>query len=373
MASLEFESLDELTAHLDAGGHLRNAVLQNLDLRAVRERILAADPRGAVFLGCTMDAATRSALWDHEALIFPPLPGLPYQPYRAALYDGRELYAGFDPDTPDSYAETLDGRIYRHWQQTGGAEPATLLEALARRLHDLSITNALDEEVRRHERLVAVMGGHGLARTATRYRDVAHLARTLTRRGYVLISGGGPGAMEATHLGACFADRSDDDLEHALTLLATAPHYTDRRWLSTAFDVIDRFGLDQERPVSLGIPTWLYGHEPPTPFASHIAKYFANSLREEGLITLARHGIIFAPGGPGTIQEVFQDNAQNYYETLDVVSPMVFLDRDFWSFTRPAYPLVRQLAMNRRYDRLVTAVDTPAEVVTFLERHPPLR
>lgn len=372
MSSLEFESLDELTAHLDAGGDLRNTVLQNLDLHPVRDRILAVATHGAVFLGCAMDDATRTALWKHEALIFPPLTGFPYQPYRAALYDGRELYAGFDTDAPDSYADTLDGRIYRHWKETGGAEPETLFEALARRLHDLSISDALADEVRRHERLVAVMGGHNLARTAARYHDVVHLARTLTQRGYVLISGGGPGAMEATHLGACFADRSDRALEQALTHLSDAPRYTDRRWLSTAIEVIDRFGLDQERPVSLGIPTWLYGHEPPTPFASHIAKYFANSLREEGLISLARHGILFAPGGPGTIQEVFQDNAQNYYETLDVVSPMVFLDRDFWAFTRPAYPLIRQLATNRRYDRLVTAVDTPEEAVAFIEQHPPL-
>ncbi len=40
------------------------------------------------------------------------------------------------------------------------------------------------------------------------------------------------------------------------------------------------------------------------------------------------------PGGPGTVQEIFQDAAQNAYETLGPPSPMVFLapeeDPDHW-------------------------------------------
>ncbi len=35
---------------------------------------------------------------------------------------------------------------------------------------------------------------------------------------------------------------------------------------------------------------------------------------------------MFVPGGPGTLQEVFQDAAQNAYETYGRSSPMVFLD-----------------------------------------------
>jgi hypothetical protein len=41
---------------------------------------------------------------------------------------------------------------------------------------------------------------------------------------------------------------------------------------------------------SLGIPTWYYGHEPFTPLATHIGKYFQNSLREDGLLAIAAGG-----------------------------------------------------------------------------------
>ncbi len=77
--------------------------------------------------------------------------------------------------------------------------------------------------------------------------------------------------------------------------------------------IIDKYPLtanDYEKCKSIGIPTWLYGHEPPAPFATHIAKYFANSVREDGLLTIAKHGVIFAPGSAGTTQEIFQDATQ---------------------------------------------------------------
>ena len=43
-------------------------------------------------------------------------------------------------------------------------------------------------------------------------------------------------------------------------------------------------------------------------------------------LAIAQSGIVFVPGGPGTLQEVFQDGAQNAYETYGAACPMVFLD-----------------------------------------------
>ena len=65
--------------------------------------------------------------------------------------------------------------------------------------------------------------------------------------------------------------------------------------------------------------------EPISLFASHIAKYFSNSIREDGLLAVATAGIVFAPGGAGTMQEIFQDGAQNAYRVFGR-SPMAFLD-----------------------------------------------
>ena len=65
-------------------------------------------------------------------------------------------------------------------------------------------------------------------------------------------------------------------------------------------------------------------------FASHIAKYFANSIREDGLLRVAGAGIVFSPGGAGTVQEIFQDLAVNAYSPAEERAPMVFLGADWF-------------------------------------------
>jgi predicted Rossmann-fold nucleotide-binding protein len=120
------------------------------------------------------------------------------------------------------------------------------------------------------------------------------------------------------------------------------------------------------------VPTWLYGDELPTPLAHGIAKYFSNSLREESLVTIALGGIIFTPGSVGTIQEIFQDVAQNHDATPGMISPMIFFGSDFWTKERPVYPLVKDLANGRTFDAFVTITDSTDEVISFLKSHPPL-
>ncbi|MCB0962626.1 MAG: hypothetical protein KDA98_04875, partial [Acidimicrobiales bacterium] len=152
---------------------------------------------------------------------------------------------------------------------------------------------------------------------------------------------------------------ADDDarLAAALALLAPAPRYTDEGWLAAAWTVIDRILGPTPASAdarSVGVPTWFYGHEPPTPFAPVIAKYFENSLREDGLVTIAGRGIVFAEGSAGTIQEVFQDAAQNHYGTVDgVASPMVLLGSAHWTDRYPVAPLLERMVAGRANEALV--------------------
>lgn len=171
--------------------------------------------------------------------------------------------------------------------------------------------------------------------------------------------------MEATHLGAWFAERDDNDLIDAVSILSEAPLYTPKdKWLDTAFTVIKKYPLTSvEKCQSLGIPTWLYGHEPPSCFATNIAKYFANSVREEGLLAIATYGVIFAPGSAGTIQEVFQDAAQNHYNSFDVISPMIFLGHGYWKWEKPIFPVLSQLAAGREYSSLIHITDSRSEII----------
>jgi predicted Rossmann-fold nucleotide-binding protein len=51
------------------------------------------------------------------------------------------------------------------------------------------------------------MGGHATTRSSPEYRNIVHLARLLARSGFLVMTGGGPGAMEAANLGAYLCKR----------------------------------------------------------------------------------------------------------------------------------------------------------------------
>jgi predicted Rossmann-fold nucleotide-binding protein len=172
--------------------------------------------------------------------------------------------------------------------------------------------------------------------------------------------------MEATHLGAWLAGYPAETINEALAMLSEAPAYTHPLWLDTAFRVRQRY--PQERYVSLGVPTWLYGHEPATPFATHIAKYFENALREDGILTIAKGGIVYSPGSAGTMQEIFQDAVQNHYLSFGYASPMVFVGTDYWTDEMPVYPMLQQLVARGKYrNLLLTLTDNVDEVVDVIE------
>ncbi|MGB3851354.1 MAG: hypothetical protein WA958_15395 [Tunicatimonas sp.] len=336
----EIETPEGLTQVLTEPA-LTDLAIQSLDLAPFEAQLLDKPITGCLFLGCTFTDRLLQHIYRRN-YIFPHL-DVPYNPYPKALYDRQTLYEHYNPQQPDSYERTLDKITYEHFVRVG-KEYGNIMETLAQRLHDHSITDALHDFLTHYpeRKVVAVMGGHGLSRDSENYGKVARLSRGLTEQGFLLVSGGGPGAMEATHLGAWLAGKPEATLGEAIVHLSSAPYYDDPRWLPTAFEVLAQHPRSAFR--SVGIPTWGYGHEPPTPFASHIAKYFANSIREDGLLAIAKGGVVFAPGSAGTMQEIFQDLAQNHYETHDYASPMVFLDTHYWTHERPVYPVIEQMS-----------------------------
>ena len=282
---------------------------------------------------------------------------------RKELYDAASLYAGFDPADENSYATCYDGHVYADFVASG-KRSRDLAVTLPRTLHDHSISDALYRFLGGYDpyNVVGVMGGHAMKRSDASFRNVALISKRLTEHGKLMVSGGGPGAMEATHFGAWMAGRSDAELDEALQMLLVADTFRDAGWLSSAFRVMERFPQKQFR--SLGIPTWLYGHEPSTPFATDIAKYYDNSIREDTILTVAVGGIIFTPGSAGTIQEIFQEAAQDHYKTCDVSSPMAFLGRDYFTKEIPVYPFLEDMMARGKYhDLLLSISDEPDDVV----------
>ena len=291
---------------------------------------------------------------------------VPFNVSRTELYSATELYEGYRPEEPASFENCFDTQIYRQYLSKG-KQTNDIMESMARTLHDHGIYAALGEFFRVHNymKCVGIMGGHALLRTDDMYRQIVFLCKKLTEQGFYMLSGGGPGAMEATHLGAWMAGYGDAEVEDALKMMSVAPSFKDLKWLSTAFEVIRKY--PQTKYESLGIPTWLYGHEPSTPFATHIAKFFENSLRENYILTLPFGGIIYTPGSAGTMQEVFQDAVQNHYLSYGFSSPMIFLGTEFWTEKMPLYPLLQNMMEKGQYKNLsLTLTDDSEEIIEKL-------
>ncbi len=367
MSRLEFDTIEALKTHLEISKDLSGAAFQSIDLTELDDELSSAVLTDNFLLGCTFNDAILNRF--HRPTIFPELPNLPFDPFRGELYTPDELLGAYQVGKPETYEKTIDGRCYQHYLDTGKANSTDVVVTLTRRLHDHAMTDALQAFLK-GRKVVAIMGGHSMGRDNPSYLEVARLSRDLVRSGYLPTSGGGPGAMEATHLGAWFSERSDAELLDAVSMLSKAPLYTPiDLWFDAAFQVSEKYPLTSiENCQSLGIPTWLYGHEPPTRFATHIAKYFANSVREEGLLAIAKYGVIFAPGSAGTIQEIFQDATQNHYETYEHASPMIFLDKAFWTEEKPVYPLLKQLAEGHAYGELMGITDSREEIISQINR-----
>jgi hypothetical protein len=171
--------------------------------------------------------------------------------------------------------------------------------------------------------------------------------------------------MEAANLGCYLAGGPASAVDEAVAALAAGPSFRPSvdDWLRPALEV--RAGVAEPHD-SLSIPTWHYGHEPSNVFATGIAKYFRNAVREAILLQVCDAGIVFLPGAGGTVQEVFQDACENYYADESSVAEMVLVGRAYWTETLPAWPLLGSLARGRSMEGHVHLVDTVDEAADLL-------
>lgn len=342
----------------------------------------------------------------------------PFNPIHDKLYGQFELIQNFDPDNTLSVTSTVDYQCFIYFEQQGRTTVSDPYAGMMEALHDASIGRGLNSflaaEVQAGRRPIGIMGGHREPRGSKTYREVARMAQQLSETGFIVATGGGPGCMEAAHLGALYAGRPKDSLTTAIDRLADGPfaelpqHMTEilsksgppwtinedfvtelHAWMLPAWNIAQEL-KNQLTPLnhSLAVPTWHFGHEPYIPFATHIAKYFLNSIREDVLLTLASCGIVYSEGRGGTIQEVFQDAAQIYYrdKTKNVpITSMLFLDSKFWALPEvpddklhmPVMNLLQQLFVGTKnmteeeFKRYIRLVDDAEEVVkVFIENAP---
>ena len=94
---------------------------------------------------------------------------------------------------------------------------------------------------------------------------------------------------------------------------------------------------------------------------------------EDGILTISKGGIIYTPGSAGTFQEIFQDAAQNHYETLGYASPMIFLGKKYYTEETPIYPLLEDLQARGKYNNLILKItdETDDVIRSLMDFHRP--
>ncbi|MGI9525761.1 MAG: LOG family protein [Weeksellaceae bacterium] len=356
---------------------LTNVVVQDVDFTYKEVSWDQFKFNNTSFLSCKFKKGQAIELISLGAFVYPKFGELPYNPYRTQLYKHQELLEGYEAGNDNS----VDLKIYKRFKENRYTPP--LHEAMAQRLHDFNIDEALrrlldySREGMTSKKCVGFMGGHSTTRDSEAYKNAALTAKLLAEDGYYVVTGGGPGIMEAANYGAYMAGKSHEDFYEGLAILTDLSFdipidnprdYLASNYVTNAQSVLAKFPEGHE---NLAIPTWFYGHEPTNVFATDIAKYFSNSLREDILLAICLYGVVFAPGSAGTTQEIFQEAAQNHYGTFGFYSPMVFLGKKRYVEDTSLYSVLHQLAIGQPYKELLHLTDKPEDVLKFIQDNPP--
>ena len=173
--------------------------------------------------------------------------------------------------------------------------------------------------------------------------------------------------MEAGNLGAYFAGRPDEELHAAIDDLERCPSYQghEAQYVDSARSITAR---QPAGAPSLAVATWRFDGEPISQFATHIAKLFQNSVREDGLLSIADGGVAYFQGGFGTLREIFQDLAQNGSATPVHQMAMVFVGTEAYGPPSSPMHLARSLAGRAAppFDDLISLADSAEAVVAAM-------
>lgn len=363
----EIYSIYFLEDYIQKHDRLLNLTLKNLDLSGISRKLLNYDIVDCIFIGCKLDKDLLDKITLSQNYILPSL-NLPFDLFPRRLYSIEDLYGNFNPDKPLSYKNSTDYDIYTHFIDHKNKGSLSPFLQVTESIHDSSLRMALYEYVNRFnapKKIIGVMGGHKIPRNDPFYTKVCLIAKRFTEQGYMMVSGGGPGMMEATHLGAYFAFRSDEELLEAIAILAVAPLYSDEFWLTKSYEVIEKYP-SKYKLTSLSIPTWVHGHEPPNPFPAKIAKFFSAAIRQEVLIEITKGAIIFSPGSAGTLREIFQTVEQNHYNLFDNTYPMIFLNKDYWTKELPAYNFFEEIQKKSNLNNIIVELEDDEVVIEKL-------
>jgi uncharacterized protein (TIGR00730 family) len=173
---------------------------------------------------------------------------------------------------------------------------------------------------------ISVFGSARLARGGEEYALARQIGRLLSEAGYAVITGGGPGAMEAANRGACEAGGVS-------------------------------VGLGIELPHEQGMNEWV-------DLGVHFRYFFA---RKTMFLKYAQ-GFVVLPGGFGTLDELFEALVLVQTEKITAF-PIVLLGTQFWGGLLDwiRSNLVAEGMIHAQDVDLITLTDDPVEAVEFIK------
>ena len=159
------------------------------------------------------------------------------------------------------------------------------------------------------------------------YKAAEKTAKLLVKEGYAVITGGGPGVMEAGNKGA-----------------------------------------QSQKGESLGLNIDLPFEQKPNPYISHLIKFHYFFTRKVMFVKYAKAFVIF-PGGYGTLDEFFESLTLIQTRRMEKF-PVILYSRDYWQGLIQWLDdkVVRERNIDPEDLDIIQIVDKPEEVVALIKK-----
>jgi hypothetical protein len=165
------------------------------------------------------------------------------------------------------------------------------------------------------------------------YEEARKLGRLLAQEGFAVVTGGGPGIMEAGNRGAA--------------------------------EVVGG--------QSIGINIQLPREQRVNPYVNH-GKGFHYFFTRKLMLTYSAQAYVYFPGGFGTLDEFFEIITLIQTKKIATHIPVILVGREFWGpFDEWMRSVVYEMdhAIDAEDRQIYTIVDTPEEVMTIVRKSPP--
>ncbi len=331
-------------------GLLQNKLLYNIDFTKIKIKWKFINLINTAFIKCKFRDVDISAIINNGGIFIPQNKELPFNIVQEKLYTQKSI--------KELNIEKIHNSGYQNFFEVPNIE-------IFKRIHDLSISYCLNDYLN-NKSVIGFMGGHNIGRNTDLYKDISLLSKKLSGSGYLIVTGGGPGIMEAANLGAYFSRDTEDNVIRTIKKLSSVPLYTMDNYLNSSEKIVNTQLNGSE---NLSIPTLHYINEPINKFATRIAMFFSVHEREYWLLKRSNKAIIVAPGSMGTLNEIFSFLSQLKYDKNKEKAPIILFGKDFFSKQINLYALLKKFSIKNKISDVVFISDSIDEVYQIIETY----